>query len=125
MAGRHVSSKKRITGITCTVSTTRDVGMWILLVGYNFKAPQRQGSGKGAISFSRFCRNPSKVIESVVDNEEPVTITRADGRNVVIVPLDEFESCKETAHLLSSAKNAKRLREAKDEINAEIAKRCR
>jgi antitoxin YefM len=79
----------------------------------------------GAMPLSRFRRNPSKVIESVMDNDKAVTITRADGKDVVIVPRDEFESLKETAHLLSSAKNAKRLREAKGEIEAEIARRRR
>lgn len=69
-----------------------------------------------AISFSRFRKNPSKVIEAVVDNEEPVTVTRADGKDVVIVPLAEFDSWRETLHLLRSRKNAKRLRESLRQI---------
>lgn len=69
-----------------------------------------------AISFSRFRKNLSKVIEAVVDNEEPVTVTRADGKDVVIVPLAEFDSWRETLHLLRSRKNAKRLRESLRQI---------
>ena len=72
----------------------------------------------GAISFNRFRKNPSKIIEQVVDNEEPVTITRDDGKDVVVVPLREFESWKETLHLLSSPKNVKRLRKAMRQIKA-------
>ena len=69
-----------------------------------------------AISFSRFRKNPAKIIEAVVDNEEPVTVTRADGKDVVIVPLADFDSWKETLHLLRSRKNAKRLRDSLRQI---------
>lgn len=79
----------------------------------------------GAISYSRFRKNPNKVIEEVVDAEEAVTVTREDGRNVVIIPAKEFESWKETMHLLSSKKNITRLRSAAKEIEAEIGRRKR
>jgi len=79
----------------------------------------------GAISYSRFRKNPNKVIEEVVDAEEAVTVTREDGRNVVIIPAKEFESWKETMHLLSSKKNAARLRSAVKEIETEIGRRKR
>ena len=79
----------------------------------------------GAISFNRFCKNPSKVLEKVVDREKPVTVTRADGKDVVILPAAEFESWKETVYLLRSPKNARRLRESIAEIEAEIARRNR
>ncbi|HEX9786848.1 MAG TPA: type II toxin-antitoxin system prevent-host-death family antitoxin [Candidatus Binatia bacterium] len=79
----------------------------------------------GAISFNRFRKNLSKVTEEVVENEEPLTVTRADGKDFVVVPLREFESWKETLHLLSSPKNAKRLRESMAEIETEIARRHR
>lgn len=79
----------------------------------------------GAISYSRFRKNPDKVIEEVIDAEEAVTITREDGRDVVIIPAKEFESWKETLHLLSSKKNATRLRSATKEIETEIARRRR
>lgn len=95
-----------------------------VLMGYNLSI-SLGGRFMSAISFSRFRRNPSKIIEAVVDNDEPVTITRADGKDVVVVPLYEFESWKETRHLLSSRKNVKRLRESMSEIEAEIARRHR
>lgn len=76
-----------------------------------------------AISYKRFRKNPDKVIEEVIDAEEAVTITREDDRDVVIIPAKEFESWKETLHLLSSKKNAAHLRSAIKEIEAEIARR--
>ncbi|HEY6239975.1 MAG TPA: type II toxin-antitoxin system prevent-host-death family antitoxin [Burkholderiales bacterium] len=72
----------------------------------------------GAISYNRFRKNPAKVIEDVFDHGKPVTVTRADGKGVVIVSRAEFESGKETNHLLSSRKNARRLRASIKEIKA-------
>lgn len=72
----------------------------------------------GAISYSRFRKNPGKVIDQVIDGEEPVTITRADGRDVVIVSAEEWAALQETDHLLSSPKNVRRLRRALAEIEA-------
>lgn len=77
----------------------------------------------GAISYKRFRKNPDKVIEEVIDAEEAVTVTREDGRDVVIILAKELESWKETMHLLGSKKNAARLRSAAKEIGAEIARR--
>jgi antitoxin YefM len=77
----------------------------------------------GAISYKRFRKNPDKVIEEVIDAEEAVTVTREDGRDVVIILAKELESWKETLHLLGSKKNAARLRSAVKEIGAEIARR--
>jgi antitoxin YefM len=65
-----------------------------------------------AIPYSRFRRNPTKVIEDTLDTDKPVTVKRPDGRNFVIVPVGEFKALEETAHLLSSPKNARRLRES-------------
>ncbi len=77
----------------------------------------------GAISYNLFRKNPDKVIEEVIDAEEAVTITREDGRDVVIIPAKEFESWKETLHLLGGRKNAARLRSAIKEIETEVARR--
>jgi antitoxin YefM len=77
----------------------------------------------GAITYKRFRKNPGKVIDEVIDAEEAVTITREDGRDVVIIPAKEFESWKETLHLLGSKKNVARLRTAIKQIEAEIARR--
>ncbi|OGI47424.1 MAG: hypothetical protein A2637_02330 [Candidatus Muproteobacteria bacterium RIFCSPHIGHO2_01_FULL_65_16] len=71
-----------------------------------------------AIPYSRFRRNPAKVIEDTLDSEKPVTVKRTDGRNFVIVPAREFEALEETAHLLSSPKNVRRLRESLKQARA-------
>lgn len=79
----------------------------------------------GAIAFAEFRRKAGEVIERVVDTDEPVTVTRADGKNVVIVPADEWSAIAETLHLTASPDNERRLNAAAAEIEAEIAKRRR
>jgi antitoxin YefM len=76
-----------------------------------------------AIAFSQLRKNLGEIIERVHDNEEAITVTRADGKNVVIIPESEWESRNDTAYLLSSPENAKRLLNAKKQVEAEIERR--
>jgi antitoxin YefM len=62
--------------------------------------------------------NLSAVMDQVNDDHEPVIVTRAKGRPVVIISLEDYDSMDETAYLLSSPNNARRLREAIAELNA-------
>src|SRR5262249_19683078 len=58
----------------------------------------------------------AETLKSVVDEHEEVVVTRAGGDPVVIVALDEYESLKETAYLLRSPENARRLLSAIDRL---------
>jgi len=51
----------------------------------------------------------AQTLDSVIDDREEVVITRAGHDPVVIVALDDYESLKETAYLLRSPENARRL----------------
>ena len=51
----------------------------------------------------------AETLNAVVDDREEVIITRAGHEPVVIVALDDYESLKETAYLLKSPENARRL----------------
>jgi antitoxin YefM len=61
--------------------------------------------------------NLSAVMDRVNDDHEPVIVTRNKGRPVVIVSLEDYASMDETAYLLSSPENARRLREAIKGLN--------
>ncbi len=61
------------------------------------------------VSFSESRANYAATLDTVVDDREEVIVTRAGHDPVVIVALDEYESLKETAHLLKSPANARRL----------------
>lgn len=51
----------------------------------------------------------AETLNAVVDDREEVIITRAGHEPVVIVSLDDYQSLKETAYLLRSPQNARRL----------------
>ena len=53
--------------------------------------------------------NLASLCDQVVTTREAVVIHRRGARDVALVSVDELESLVETAHLLRSPKNAKRL----------------
>jgi len=62
--------------------------------------------------------NLKEVMDRVVDNHQPVVITRQKAEAVVMVSLADWNAMEETVRLLSSPSNAARLREAIRELNA-------
>jgi len=58
----------------------------------------------------------AETLDSVVNDREEVIITRAGHDPVVIVSLDEYQSLRETAHLLRSPANARRLLDSIDQL---------
>ncbi|GAA3365964.1 type II toxin-antitoxin system Phd/YefM family antitoxin [Saccharopolyspora gregorii] len=61
------------------------------------------------MSYSESRAKYAETLNSVVDDREEVVITRAGHEAVVMVALDDYESLKETAYLLKSPENARRL----------------
>ncbi|RMH87927.1 type II toxin-antitoxin system prevent-host-death family antitoxin [Lysobacter pythonis] len=48
-------------------------------------------------------------MDRVVNDHEPVIITRSREQSVVMMSLDDYKAMEETAYLLRSPKNAQRL----------------
>lgn len=61
------------------------------------------------LSYTESRANYAQVLDDVVNNREETIITRAGHEPVVIVSLAEYESLRETAYLLRSPANARRL----------------
>ncbi|WP_243789842.1 type II toxin-antitoxin system Phd/YefM family antitoxin [Saccharopolyspora gloriosae] len=61
------------------------------------------------MSYSESRAKYAETLNSVVDDREEVVITRSGHEPVVMVALDDYESLKETAYLLKSPENARRL----------------
>ena len=59
-----------------------------------------------------------EVMDRVVDDHQPVVVTRQKAEAVVMVSLADWNAMEETVRLLSSPKNAERLREAIHELDA-------
>jgi antitoxin YefM len=60
----------------------------------------------------------AEVLDSVVNDREEVVITRAGHEPVVLMSLADFESLRETAHLMRSPANARRLLDAMERLEA-------
>jgi antitoxin YefM len=60
----------------------------------------------------------AEVLDAVVADREEVVITRAGHEPVVIVSLEDFESLRETAYLMRSPANARRLLDAMERLEA-------
>jgi antitoxin YefM len=56
--------------------------------------------------------NLAGVLDKVVDDREVVVVRRKGARDVALVPADELAGLMETAHLLRSPANARRLMSA-------------
>ena len=48
-------------------------------------------------------------MEKVCDDHAPVVITRKNNRSVVMMSLEDYHALEETAYLLHSPRNARRL----------------
>jgi antitoxin YefM len=60
-------------------------------------------------TYSHFREHLAEVWDEIEDTQEPVIITRKGHQDLAILPADELASIRETAHLLRSPKNARRL----------------
>jgi antitoxin YefM len=62
-----------------------------------------------AISYTAARQNLAKTMESVCKDHAPIIVTRKSTDSVVIMSLEDYESLAETAYLLRSPKNTRRL----------------
>lgn len=60
----------------------------------------------------------AEVLDRVANDREEVIITRAGHEPVVIVSLEDYESLRETAYLMRSPTNARRLLDAMERLEA-------
>ena len=71
-----------------------------------------------AITYTDARANLARTIDTVCDDHEPVIITKKNDRAVIMMSLDDYEALQETAYLLRSPTNARRVMEAIDELEA-------
>lgn len=51
-------------------------------------------------------------MDQVCDDHTPIIVTRQNNRSVVMLSLEDYQALEETAYLLRSPQNAKRLMES-------------
>ncbi len=70
------------------------------------------------LSYSDTRARLKTVMDRVVRDRSPVVITRQKAEAVVMVSLSDWNAMEETAHLLSTTANARRLADAVAELEA-------
>ena len=65
-----------------------------------------------AITYTAARQNLAKTMEKVCRDHSPVVVTRKASNSVVIMSLEDYEALEETAYLLRSPKNTRRLIES-------------
>jgi antitoxin YefM len=68
------------------------------------------------ISYTAARSQLAKTMDRVCENHEPLIITRSGEASVVMISLEDYNSLEETAYLLRSPKNARRLLESIAEL---------
>ena len=69
-----------------------------------------------AITYSHTRQNLAEIMNKVAEDRAPVVITRQAGQPVVMMSLQDFNALEETAYLMRSPKNAKRLMESIEQL---------
>lgn len=70
------------------------------------------------LNYSESRARYAETLNAVVDDREEVVITRAGRESVVMVSLEDYESLEESAYLLRSPENARRLLASIDRLES-------
>jgi antitoxin YefM len=70
-----------------------------------------------AITYTTARANLASTMDRVCQDHEPLIITRNGQQSVVMLSLEDYKALEETAYLLRSPENAKRLLSAVDALN--------
>lgn len=73
------------------------------------------------VNYTDLRLNLKKWMDLVADNVEELIIKRKNNKDLVLIPLDEYNSLKETSYLLSG-KNREVLMQSLKEANAGLTK---
>ncbi len=71
-----------------------------------------------AISYTAARENLAATMDKVCDDHAPIVITRNREQAVVMMSLADYEALEETARLLKSPKNARRIMSAIAQLDA-------
>lgn len=71
-----------------------------------------------AIPYTRLRSHLASQMDRVCEDHAPIIVTRKASSSVVMISLDDYEAIEETNYLLRSPKNARRIFESIDELEA-------
>ena len=70
-----------------------------------------------AITYTAARANLAKTMDRVVDDHDPIIITRNRDQSVVLLSLEDYQALEETAFLLRTPVNATRLLASIEQLN--------
>lgn len=70
-----------------------------------------------AITYTAARNNLASTMKKVCDDHDPIIVTRKNNEAVILMSLEDYESLTETAYLMQSPKNAKRLMASIEELD--------
>ena len=76
-----------------------------------------------SVNFSHTRQNLASTFDFVVDNSMPVMVTRQNKESVVIISIKDYRAMQETAYLMQSHANAKRLNRSISQLEAGLGKK--
>jgi antitoxin YefM len=71
-----------------------------------------------AMTYSHARAHLAQTMDKVCDDHAPVIVTRKNARSVVVMSLEDYQALEETAYLLRSPENARRLLESIAELES-------
>ena len=71
-----------------------------------------------AITYTSARNNLASTMKKVCDDHDPIIVTRKNNEAVILMSLEDYESLTETAYLMQSPENVKRLIHSIEELNA-------
>ncbi|OGT44689.1 MAG: prevent-host-death protein [Gammaproteobacteria bacterium RIFCSPHIGHO2_12_FULL_38_11] len=74
------------------------------------------------MTYSNFRSHLADALDRVVDDHQPILVTRQSGKPAVVMSLEDFKSYEETAYLMASANNATRLNQAIQQLEKKKGK---
>jgi antitoxin YefM len=86
--------------------------MKALAIGKPVRYPVRMK----AMTYTTAREKLADTIDAVCEDHDPVIITKRRDRSVVMIALDDYEALMETAYLLRSPRNARRLLSSINEL---------
>jgi antitoxin YefM len=69
-----------------------------------------------AITYTTARNNLASTMKKVCDDHDPVIVTRKNNEAIILMSLEDYESLTETAYLMQSPKNARRLIDSIEEL---------
>jgi antitoxin YefM len=71
-----------------------------------------------SINYTEFRQNLASYLNKVEDDRIPLVVSRSNGRKVVIMSFDDYQTNEATLHLMSSQENIRILNEAISELES-------